>query len=181
MSDAITDGLISLVRRAWITRVRQACIVVEDCDAAIREMHATAGIGPWSVWVPRLTDTKVRGIPTNYRMRLALAWTGDFMWEVIQPLDGHSIYREFLDARGEGVHHLLVETAGHEYDDLLVEATRLGHPPLMEGCWEGRDFAYLDTTASLRIVLEIARPQGDPGDHRLPAPEYIYPEAADRA
>ena len=64
-----------------------------------------------------------------YSMKLALAWTQDFMWEVVQPLEGPSIYKEFLAKRGEGMHHVLIETAGHQYEDLLEEARTKGCPP----------------------------------------------------
>ena len=42
-------------------------------------------------------------------MKLSVARTGNTMWELIEPVDGPSIYQEFLDERGEGLHHLIVE------------------------------------------------------------------------
>ena len=46
------------------------------------------------------------GRPASYSMRLALATAGNMLWEVIQPLEGPSIYQDFLAAHGEGVHHV---------------------------------------------------------------------------
>lgn len=160
----------------WITGVKQVCVVVEDLDATIRAYWETAGIGPWAVWVPQLTGMRVRGVDTPYRMKLALAWTDGFMWEVVQPLDHASIYREFLNARGEGMHHILVETSHRDYETMIAEATAKGCPPLMEGNWNGTDFAYLDTEGPLRMVLEIFR--RPPGFTRAP-PDYHYPHAPD--
>ncbi|MDO9524189.1 MAG: VOC family protein [Gemmobacter sp.] len=158
--------------KPWVTGIMQVCVVVEDLDATIRAYWETAGIGPWAVWEPQLTNMKVRGVTTPYRMKLALAWTGDFMWEVVQPLDSASIYREFLDARGEGMHHILVETAHRDYDAMIADAIAKGCPPLMEGNWNGTDFAYLDTDGPLRMVLEIFR--RPPGFVRA-TPDYHYP------
>lgn len=159
----------------WPTQVKQVCVVVRDLDATIRNYWETAGIGPWAVWVPKLTHMRIRGVETPYSMKLALAWTKDFMWEVVQPLEGPSIYREFLETRGEGLHHVLVETANHAYEDLLAEATARGCPPLMEGKWGETDFAYLDTQGPLGLLLEVFR--RGPGFAGRPPADYHYPVA----
>jgi len=39
-------------------------------------------------------------------MRVAFAKIGDVEWELIQPLDDKSIYAEFLEKHGEGLHHV---------------------------------------------------------------------------
>jgi len=101
--------------------------VVEDLDATIRAYWETAGIGPWAVWTPKLTSTRVRGVETPFSMKLAMACTECFMWEVVQPLEGPSHYREHLDRHGEGVHHVLVVTGNHAYEEMLAE----------EEGWEG--------------------------------------------
>ena len=155
-----------------VTSVKQICMVVEDCDATIRSFYEFAGIGPWAVWVPKLTNMRVRGVETHYSMRLALAWTKGFMWEVVQPLEGPSIYREFLDQHGEGVHHVLVENDRRSFEETIEEANRRGCLPLMEGNWAGTEFAYLDTTGPLRTVLEIFR---RPADFKRPEADYYYP------
>jgi len=158
----------------WATGVKQVCVVVEDLDATIRAYWETAGIGPWAVWIPPLTNMRIRDVEIHYSMKLAMAWTDGFMWEVVQPLEGPSIYREFLDTRGEGMHHMLVETANHDYDAMIAEARRKGCPPLMQGNWAGTDFAYLDTVGPLRMILEIFR---RPAGFQRPAPDYVYPTA----
>jgi methylmalonyl-CoA/ethylmalonyl-CoA epimerase len=161
--------------RPWPTQVKQVCVVVHDLDATIRRYHETVGIGPWAVWTPQLTDMRIRGVEMPYSMKLALAWTQDFMWEVVQPLEGPSIYKEFLAKRGEGMHHVLIETAGHQYEDLLEEARTKGCPPLMEGKWGETEFAYLDSQGPLRLYLEVFR--RGPNFTTRPEPDYYYPAA----
>lgn len=162
----------------WPTQVKQVCVVVHDLDETIRRYWKTAGIGPWAVWTPKLTDMRIRGIEAAYSMKLALAWTKDFMWEVVQPLEGPSIYREFLDEKGAGMHHVLIETADHRYDELLAQARERGCPPLMEGRWGETDFAYLDTQEPLGLLLEVFRRR--PGFAGRPAADYYYPEAPEQ-
>ena len=62
-------------------------------------------------------------------MKLALTWVGDTMWEVIEPVDGPSIYKEFLEEHGEGLHHVLVEHQGLDFDAALAEFADRGCPP----------------------------------------------------
>ncbi|MBR0967328.1 VOC family protein [Tardiphaga sp. 538_B7_N1_4] len=160
-----------MTQRLKINTVRQVCLVVEDCDQTIRDLYETVGVGPWAVWTPKLTDTRVRGASTHYTMRLALAWTKDFMWEVIQPLEGRSIYREFLDSNGDGVHHMLVQ-ADESFDQIVSEENKRGSPPLMEGTWGLAKFAYLATEKPCRTIIEVS--ERLPGYVR-PKPDYFYP------
>ena len=69
------------------------------------------GIGPWQIHTfqpPDLFDTTLRGKPEPYTMKIAAARIGNIQWELIQPLSGRSSYQEFLDEKGEGLHHVAV-------------------------------------------------------------------------
>ena len=53
------------------------------------------------------------------------------MYELIEPLDGPNSYQEFLDSRGEGLHHL-----GYFVDDLdaaIAEMEAQGFAVLQSG------------------------------------------------
>lgn len=162
-----------------IKSLEQVCVVVHDLDKTIHEYVDRAGIGPWAVYnyaPPDLQNMRIRGKPASYSMRLALAWTEGIMWEVIQPVEGRSIYREFLEAKGEGVQHLMVHHTRGSLRDALAEFEKRGCPPLMEGHYKGTDFAYVATDGPLKIVLELVQRPTYPG-YRRPAPEYWYPSA----
>ncbi len=163
------------LENAFISEVQQVALVVRDLDKALEEYTGRLGIGPW--WVsfygpPKLTDMRIRGEEIPYSMKLALAWTGKTMWELIEPVDGPSIYKEFLDSRGEGIHHVLVEHQGMDFETAVATFTERGCPPLMEGKFGDVRFAYVETDGPLKTVLEIVhRP---PGFVR-PDPDYWYP------
>lgn len=168
---------MTTVRPGLVKSLDQVCVVVHDLDDTIREYVERAGVGPWAVYTyapPDLYNMRIRGKAANYSMRLALAWTNGFMWEVIQPIDGPSIYREFLEAKGEGVHHVLVQHTLADLPEALAEFERRGCPPLMEGSYKGTDFAYLATDGPLKMVVELVQRPNYPG-YRRPAPEYWYP------
>jgi hypothetical protein len=140
-----------------------------------------AGIGPWAVYdfgAPDVTDILVRGKPADFRIRLALTWTRDRMWELIQPVDP-SPYSEFLAKRGEGVHHTLVQHAGHSFDEAVKHFGDRGCEVLMTFRFRGIRFAFIDATKRLKMFIElIERPGGAPTIpvKRPPTPPaYWYP------
>jgi methylmalonyl-CoA/ethylmalonyl-CoA epimerase len=159
-----------------ISRIQQVALVVRDLDKTIAAYTEKLGIGPW--WVslygpPGMTGMRIRGEEVSYSMKLALTWVDNVMWEVIEPVDGPSIYKEFLDEHGEGLHHVLVEHEGHDFDGALATFSDRGCPPLMEGSFNGVRFAYVDSEGPLRTVLELVhRPPG----FKRPDPDYWYPE-----
>lgn len=167
--------MITDKRLPWPTKVMQVCVVVRDLDQTIRQYYELAGIGPWSVWTPQLENMRIRGATARYSMKLALAWTENFMWEVIQPLEGPSIYQEFLDERGEGMHHVLIEASNYRYEQLIADAGARGCPALMEGTWGETDFAYLDTQEALGMLIEVRR--RGPNFIGRPKPDYYFPSA----
>ena len=161
--------------KALVSGVKQVALVVRDLDSTMVEYTKRLGIGPWWVTLygpPRLTEMRIRGVEIAYSMKLAIAWTGETMWELIQPVDGPSIYKEFLEANGEGFHHVLVEHCGTEFDAAIAAFSERGCPPLMEGRFGEVRFAYIDTEDPLKTVLEIVdRPEG----FVRPEPDYWYP------
>jgi hypothetical protein len=164
---ALDNGIIS--------DVQQVALVVRDLDKTMAEYTERLGIGPWWVTLygpPRLTGMRIRGEEVPYSMKLAIAWTGNTMWELIQPVDGPSIYKEFLAAHGEGLHHVLVEHRGTAFEEAIATFSARGCPPLMEGRFGEVRFAYIDTEGPLNTVLEIVdRPEG----FVRPEPDYWYP------
>ena len=78
-----------------INGVLQVCVVVKDLEQSMENYQRLVGIGEWKVFTvkpPSLNGT-LRGKPQAFSMKIALAKIGDMQWELIQPLDGPSIYR----------------------------------------------------------------------------------------
>ena len=155
--------------------VAQLGFVVEDLDKAVESWWTLLGVGPWHFYTygaPLVKRMEYRGKPARYRMRIALSNIGPLRIELIQPLEGDSVYAEFVKAHGYGIHHLglLVK----DMKESLDQAAAAGLPMTMDGAGFGRDgdghYAYLDTENLLATTLElIQRPAG-----RVP-PEKIYP------
>ncbi len=156
--------------------VAQVGVIVPDLDRAVEQYWRLFGIGPWHIYTygrPLVRHMTYHGQPANYRMRLALGWLGSLRIELIEPLEGESVYAEFVRAHGYGVHHwgVLVEDMGIA----LAQARAAGLEMTMDGAGFGLDgdghYAYLDTENVLGVTIElIQRPK-----RRVP-PERVYPQ-----
>lgn len=158
-----------------VTQVNQIALVVRDLDAAMRHYWELLGVGPWKVYTygtPLVRDMTYRGKPQEFRMRIALAQVGAMVVELIQPLSDHNIYVEHLDRKGEGLHHVGVFVPS--FDRAVADARRQGFSVLQSGRGYGRlgdgGFAYLDTEATLGLILELIEVPRE----RVP-PEAEYP------
>ena len=133
------------------------------------------GIGPWHFYTygpPLVKTMSYRGKTTTYRMRIALSNIGPLRIELIQPLEGDTVYSEFVKQHGYGIHHLGLLVSNMK--DAMEKAAAAGLEMTMDGSGFGRDgdghYAYLETEALIGTTLElIERPKG-----RMP-PEKVYP------
>jgi methylmalonyl-CoA/ethylmalonyl-CoA epimerase len=76
--------------------------------------------------------------------------------ELLQPEHGPSIYKEWLDAHGEGLHHIAVmRPTPSESEATKQHFSDLGAKVLMEGrIGETIHFYYLDTEPLLKVIME---------------------------
>ena len=140
-------------------QISQIAVVVYDLEKAMKAYHDMLGWGPFNVYEhvpPALHDTHLRGRPTKYSMLGAETKVQGMGFEIIQPLDGPSIYREWLDTYGEGFHHLAVmKHTPEESEQFKKDMASRGATILMGGrIGETIEYYYLDTVPSLKIVVE---------------------------
>jgi methylmalonyl-CoA/ethylmalonyl-CoA epimerase len=139
--------------------ISQIAIVVRDIDAALEQYHRTLGWGPWNVYEhkpPALHDTYLHGEPTEFTMIGAETHVGPIVVELLEPVDGPSIYKEWLDTHGEGLHHIAVMRPNPaESEATLARFQQLGAGVLMEGrIGETIHFYYLDSAPLLKVIFE---------------------------
>ncbi|MEM2211401.1 MAG: VOC family protein [Nitrososphaerales archaeon] len=159
-----------------LKEISQIGIVVKNIKNAMKYYWEMFSIGPWRVYTykpPKLTETIVRGKFEPYSMRLAFTMVGPLMLELIEPLEGNSIYKEFLNERGEGIHHI-ASYAIEDIDKALANLEKEGIKVLQSGKYHDEKFeaffAYLDTEDKLGYVVELVKLKGE-----RPKPEEVYP------
>lgn len=164
-----------------VTGLAQISVIVKDLQATMRRYVEVAGIGPWAVYEfgpPAVTNVRLRGKEVTFNALIAIAWTGESMWELIQPVDGESIYQEFLDQGGDGMHHVLIRHAGHDMDAAIAAFAKHGSEVVMSFERGGTRFAYIDAMRDMKMVLEVfQRPPAAGQNTTGPAskPSYWYP------
>ncbi len=155
--------------------IAQICIIVPDIDKAVENFWDVFGIGPWNFYTygkPLVKRMTRNGKPAEYKMRVALANAGNMRIELIEPLEGDTVYKEFVDKHGYGVHHLGVLT--ENMAESIKQAEDAGMAMTQDGAGFGPDddghYAYIDTEELIGTTIElIERPK------RRNPPEKVYP------
>ncbi len=99
-------------------QIIQMAYVVEDIHAAMAWWIESANCGPWFL-LDSFTgaDHMYRGAPSTADVKIAMSFAGHMNIELIQPKDNNpSVYREMIDQRGYGFHHV-----GIAVDDVDAE------------------------------------------------------------
>jgi catechol 2,3-dioxygenase-like lactoylglutathione lyase family enzyme len=138
--------------------VAQVGILVPDLAKGIATWSSLLGTDDWLVYtygpenVPHL---EYRGAPGIFRMHLALTGSGPQV-ELIESLEGPSIYTEWISEHGYGLHHLGFRVPSAEH--AVREVTAGGVELLQAGSGYGQDgdggFAYFDTQDTVGVIVE---------------------------
>ncbi len=157
-----------------VPEISQIAFVVEDIEDGMDRFGGILGLGPWDIYrfePPTLTDTTYRGEPHDYSMILALAFAGETMIELIEPLEGPSIYTEHLDEHGEGLHHVAC-FAFEDTEAVVAEFEEAGMPVLQSGVFGEVPYWYFDTEEQLNgVIFETAT-----NLEAMQEPDRTYPE-----
>ena len=135
----------------------QVCVVTNDMKRTLAGF-VKMGIGPWSIYTfspETVRDQTYMGRPERYSMGLALATSGNMLWEVIQPLEGPSIYKDFLAKHGEGIQHVAQSCGTKTFDEKLADFAAHGCRMIQSGTWGPVRYAYFGTEELIGTTVEI--------------------------
>ncbi len=93
-------------------KIDHIAIAVNDVESAVKQYREAFGI----------TDVEFETIETE-GVKVAILHLSNGRIELMQPINDNSPIKKFLEKKGEGLHHMALET-----DDIESEVTR------MEGC-----------------------------------------------
>ena len=148
-------------------KLDQIGFVVKDIFSFSKKLEKLFGIGPFRIveWPIEGIDpeSKHRGEYTSWKKYLGFTDTGNIKLELIQPIEGDSIFKEFLEKHGPGLHHLRFtvkdfDGAVNEFRDMGYELVASGN-----GVHEGSRWAFFDTCEDLEGLLVELRT--DIGEH----------------
>ena len=131
------------------------CIVVKDIEKT-KGYYESIGIGPWVEYPPLVEYTKLNVIDEKgfFASRFVYTHIGNLQLQLAQPGEGKTIYKEFLETKGEGVFHI-----GFEVDDIDTVEKQLTDNDLKVLASGRRDdgsgFSYLDTRQQAGVTLLV--------------------------
>jgi methylmalonyl-CoA/ethylmalonyl-CoA epimerase len=79
--------------------------VVRNLDRAIEHL-TSLGLGPFRIRMSTHPSGLVRGKKAYYKVRVAMSQQGPVQLQLIEYLEGETIFEEFLREKGEGLHHI---------------------------------------------------------------------------
>jgi Glyoxalase/Bleomycin resistance protein/Dioxygenase superfamily len=134
------------VQIAWVTR---------DLDATEKALTTLLGAKKW-IRLPGVhfgpDACTYRGRPADFVADISLSYAGDTQLELIAPVQGESIYTEFLDRAGAGLHHICIEA-----DDVERAVAERNAPVVQRGVMPGgMEFAYISADDAGVPYIEIA-------------------------
>ena len=138
------------VDMAIYKHVVQVGWVVKDLDQTVSYWEKLGLKNVNRAGVLEFPDTNYRGRKAPLSLKMAFGNIGGVEIEWIQPVKGRSVYNEFLEKHGDGVHHLAFGVASPaRLEEQIQHFKKLGVEVVQFGTWEGTKgkgrFAYLDT------------------------------------
>ena len=144
--------------RVKVKRITQVAIAVHDVRKVAENYWNILGIGPWEIFdweYPLVRDRKYYGKPTLARERIGFTQVGAMQLELVQPVDGPSIYGDFLEEHGEGIHHLQLPV--EDVDRVAEILAKQGFPDMQSGhSGDTGAYSYVDIKP-LHTIWELAR------------------------
>jgi hypothetical protein len=167
-----------------VTQIQQVCIVCKDIKKTMEAYWNILGIGPWAVFEfgsLRIPDLKYYGKPAWGRYTGAVTQVGPIELELFETIEGDSVYKDWIDEFGEGLHHMKFLVEDLNIDRVTRELERLGFPPIMNGHFGPElknQFAYFDMRKPLKAIWETSNRTGGkpPGATMFPEdPNAVSP------
>ena len=131
----------------------QVALIVRNIEATIERLNVLWKIGPFEIREMDVDDAIVHGRKAHVKARLAFAKAGPIDLELIEPEEGDNIYWEFLQARGEGVHHLKIPA--QDFESELASLREKGVGVLQSADTARASYAYLDTEGAFGVIFEL--------------------------
>ncbi|HNT73845.1 MAG TPA: VOC family protein [Anaerolineae bacterium] len=134
----------------------QVGLVVKDIEKSAAAYSDVFGLPKPTVSVTdgyEKAHTTYRGQPSEARAKLAFFDMGQVQVELIEPIGEPSTWKEALDEKGEGFHHLAFFVKGT--DQVVAYLEGKGGVLVQQGHYTGGMYSYVDMTPQLGLVLEL--------------------------
>ncbi|AYC31293.1 VOC family protein [Pseudomonas cavernae] len=147
----------------------QICFVVPDIEAAMEMWKKTNGVEVWNVaydLAKEQTQKEYRGQPGDFQFSCAYGFAGDTLIELARHDGGNSLYKDWIDSRGYGPHHIgFRQSSAEEYAQAEQHYLEQGLEKAMAGFFEGPfgncRWSYWDTREQIGFYTELYYVDGE--------------------
>jgi len=140
------------------TKMLHIGIVVKDIDATL-----TRWVNVLGVERPKIIEaighkdnpTHYRGHLSDAKAKLAFLDLENIQVELIEPFgEADSHWKEFMELKGEGVHHVAFEVKGMG-EFYIKNFEKNGMALAQHGGWDGGEYGYMDALEPLGVMIEL--------------------------
>ena len=135
----------------------EICIVTSDHRRTM-EGPVRLGIGPWKVYTfdsSTVTEMTHAAQPADYAIKVCFAELENVTFEIMQPLRGPTIFEEYLQTHGEGIHHIAFDCEHRSWEDRIAAFENRGFSLAQSGRFAGRNpFAFFATAHATTTTFE---------------------------
>jgi methylmalonyl-CoA/ethylmalonyl-CoA epimerase len=131
----------------------QICVVVHDLKTTAKLYQQFMGLDKFVFPEIHYDNIEYRGQPSQGYWEMAFARMGPLELELAHPIKSPTIYEDFLNQHGQGLHHLGYDI--QNLDESIERAKSLGLDVLMSGRTSKGGFAHLDTEKHLGTIVEL--------------------------
>jgi catechol 2,3-dioxygenase-like lactoylglutathione lyase family enzyme len=140
----------------------QIGVVVKDLDKTIQLLTQVFGMGPFRTidWPPAgRTDIEkfYYGQPGDFTARMAFTELGPVELELIQPVSGQSIWADFLEQHGGGIHHIRFNVTDMEPAVEYLAGQGIQVAQMGSGLRPGTQWANFDTEGTIGFTIEVMK------------------------
>lgn len=121
-----------VMKKLSLPPISQIGVIVKDMKKAVNYYSSIFGIGPFSVFELKPERFWIMEKPanhTNLRLLVGKGMWGNIEFELIQPFEERSLWKEFLDTHGEGMHHLAFNVPN--FDEWFEKLKGEGFQPMI--------------------------------------------------
>lgn len=138
--------------------ITQVGIIVKDIEATSKRISEVLGLPePEIIQTPGydVAETTYKGEPSEATAKLAFFDLGQVQIELIEPDEKPSVWRDYLDEKGEGAQHLAVNIK--DTKAVTEYLASLGIPVVQQGLFADGSgmYTYVDSVELLGTTLEL--------------------------
>ncbi len=137
-------------------KIDQLGYVYKDIEKQAKIMENMFGVSKFVIFDPVDVKVNYRGVNKTIKMKAGFGTLyDDTQIELLQPVEGESMYNEFLDQGREGFHHILYIV--DNLQAVINKYKEAGIIVIQSGKVMRSSYVYMDTEETLGIIVEFAK------------------------